>query len=405
VAASTPTTTQRAALVVRDPQDRVLAGVAAAIGRRVGVDAGFVRVAFAVGSLAGGAGVLAYLLLWAVTPEAAGGDRRAAPPANLRRAVALGMQVLGAMLLLRAMGLWLGDPLVWPLTLAAIGSCVLYARTDDTGRARWAVLRRDRPVEALLSGRAPVARAVVGGGLAVIGLIALVAANIELADLGGALVAMVVATAGVALLLGPAVWRLALQASDERRERIRSEERAEIAAHLHDSVLHTLALIQRSESPQEMASLARSQERELRSWLQGRSTRGDVERLESALEAVAARVEATHHVAVDLVVVGDAELDEPLRAIVAASGEAATNAARHSGAAEVSIYVEVEPETITAYVRDEGKGFEPSAVPADRRGIAHSIRGRIERHGGTVTIDTRPGEGTEVVMTLPRRLS
>jgi len=152
-----------------------------------------------------------------------------------------------------------------------------------------------------------------------------------------------------------------------------------------------------------MATLARSQERELRAWLQGRAAPGAPETLQSALEAVAARVEATHHAAVDVVVVGDATLDPQLDAVVAAVGEAATNAARHSGVTEVSLYVEVEADTVTAYIRDEGKGFDPATVPGDRRGIAHSIRGRIERHGGSVDITTEAGEGTEVAITLPRR--
>jgi signal transduction histidine kinase/phage shock protein PspC (stress-responsive transcriptional regulator) len=404
VITTSPTPTTRQAFLTRDPDDRILAGVAAAAGRRLGVDAAFVRVALAVLSLAGGAGILVYLVTWAVTPEVAGGDDRPAPAVSLRRAAALGLQVLGAMLLLRAVGLWLGDALVWPLTLTAVGSSVLWARSDDAERARWAAIASaDRPVQAIFSDVASVPRQILGGALAISGMLALFAANVDIGDIGGALVAVTIATAGLALILGPAIWRLVQQAGQERRERIRSEERSEIAAHLHDSVLHTLALIQRSDSPLQMATLARSQERELRSWLQGRTADGAADTLASALEAVAARLEATHHVAVDLVVVGDALLDDQLRAVTAAAGEAAANAARHSGAQEVSIYVEVEPETITAYVRDEGLGFEPATVPDDRRGIAHSIRGRIERHGGTVKIDSQPGEGTEVAMSLPRR--
>ena len=381
----------------------MLAGVAAAIGRRLGVDAMFVRVAFGVLSLAGGAGVLLYLLVWAVTPEEPGGDPRPVPPPNLHRAVAFGFQVLGALLVLRAIGLWLGDPLVWPLTLAAAGACVLWARSDDAERERWNLTTAEQPLDALLSEKVSLPRRLVGGALALSGLLALLAANVNLSQLGGAIVAFMVAVAGLTVLVGPALWRLVQQATTERRERIRADERAEIGAHLHDSVLHTLALIQRSESPQEMVTLARSQERELRSWLQGRSTASDVETLQPALEHVAARVEATEHVAVDLVVVGDARVDEQLRALVAAVGEAATNAAKHSGAAEVAIYVEIEPAVVTAYVRDEGAGFTPDRIPADRRGIAHSIRGRIERHGGTVRVDSQPGEGTEITLTLPRR--
>ena len=394
---------RRATLLIRDSSDAVLAGVAAAVARRIGVDAAFVRVGFAVLSFAGGAGAALYLLLWALSPQADRGDHRVGPPANHRRATAFGIQVFGLLVLFRSLGLWLGDPLVWPLAVAAFGWCVLWGRSDDGGRARWSGLAsRDRPLEAFLSGGGSVPRRLIGGALAISGLIALLAANLRLADVGVAVVAFMVAGAGFALLAGPAAWRLLQQVGEERRERVRSEERAEIGAHLHDSVLHTLALIQRSESPQEMATLARSQERELRSWLQGRTASGAAETVQSAIDAVAARVEANQHVAVDVVVVGDAVLDAQLTAAVAAVGEAATNAARHSGVGEIAVYVEVEPATITAYVRDEGRGFDPATVPGDRRGIADSIRGRIERHGGTVTIDSGAGDGTEVTMTMPR---
>lgn len=407
-AVSTPaaetTHPQRFALLIRDPADHVLFGVAAATGRRIGVDPAFVRVAFAVLSLAGGAGVVAYLAGWVLTPEAEGGDPRPAPAANLQRATAFATQVAGAMLLLRSAGLWLGDAVVWPLTLVALGSCVLWARSDDSGRARWAAMNdRDRPLAALFTSDASVPRRVVGGGLALSGVFALLAVNISLSAVGPAVIAFAVAVLGVTLLAGPAVWRLLQQVGDERQVRIRSDERAEIGAHLHDSVLHTLALIQRSSSPLEMATLARSQERELRSWLQGRAAPGDADTVSSALEQAVARVEATEHAVVDVVVVGDAPLDEQLSAVVAAIGEAATNAARHSGVPDVSVYVEVDPATVTAYIRDEGKGFDPAAIPDDRRGIAHSIRGRVERHGGTVAVDSRPGEGTEIVLTVPRR--
>jgi signal transduction histidine kinase len=120
------------------------------------------------------------------------------------------------------------------------------------------------------------------------------------------------------------------------------------------------------------------------------------------VEALASRVEELHAIAVDVVVVGDEPLDERSRAVVLACQEAAVNAARHSGVTTVSVYVEAEPDGITAYVRDEGKGFDPDSVPPDRRGIRDSIRGRIERQGGTVTITSEPGGGTEVAIQLPR---
>ena len=151
-----------------------------------------------------------------------------------------------------------------------------------------------------------------------------------------------------------------------------------------------------------MTALARTQERELRSWLYGTAPAVAGTSLREAIEAVADRAERQYRVRVEAVVVGDLALDERLRALVEASSEAVANAALHAGVGDISLYVEVEPDSVSAFVRDQGGGFDPSAVPADRRGIADSIVGRVERRGGSVTITSRPGAGTEVVMRLPR---
>ena len=382
----------RAVRLARSADDRLLAGVAGGIAQRLAVDSVFVRVAFVVLGFAGGAGVAAYLLLWAVMddPEAARERRLGDPVPNTRRAVAFGLQILGALVLLRAVGLWFGDVLVWPLTLAGLGSAVIWSRSG-TG---------DRPLR-LLSGGSGAARTVVGMLLVTAGMVAVLATSIPLREAGAALVALAVAIAGAAIVVAPGLLRYARQLSDERRDRIRSQERAEMAAHLHDSVLHTLALIQRSDDPAEIAALARGQERELRSWLRGRDDRASAS-LAAAIDALAGRIERLHRVPVEAVVVGEAELDAGLSALVDAAGEAATNAARHSGADQVSIYVEAEPDAVTAYVRDDGKGFTLADVPDDRRGITQSIVGRMQRHGGSAVIDSEPGEGTEVVLRMPR---
>jgi signal transduction histidine kinase len=178
-----------------------------------------------------------------------------------------------------------------------------------------------------------------------------------------------------------------------------------MAAHLHDSVLQTLALIQRAPAEREMVTLARTQERELRAWLYGRAPTQAGARLRDAIDAMAGRVERDQQAKVEAIVVGDADLDEHARALVSAAGEATLNAARHSGSTEVSVYVEVEGEAISAYVRDHGSGFDPAGVAADRRGIADSIVGRMERHGGTAVVNSRLGAGTEIVMRLPRKPS
>jgi signal transduction histidine kinase len=211
---------------------------------------------------------------------------------------------------------------------------------------------------------------------------------------------VVVTLAGVTLIFGPWLSNLAGQLTEERRARIRNEERADMAAHLHDSVLQTLALMQRTDSPQKVAALARVQERELRAWLYGKGVPAS-DSLRGAAEALAARVEAMHDVQVEVIVVGDAAMDEASEALIAACGEALSNAAAHSGVATISLYLEVEPSQISAFVRDKGRGFDPSSVPPDRRGIADSIVGRLARNGGSATVRSSLDAGTEVQMTLP----
>jgi signal transduction histidine kinase/phage shock protein PspC (stress-responsive transcriptional regulator) len=392
---------------VRSPDNRVLLGVAGGLGERLGVDPVLIRVAFAVLAIAGGSGVVLYLLAWglSVEPESAPAKR---PPVRRpagRPALALGLVVLGALLLLREVGLWFGDRIVWPVALAAAGSAIIWARSDDRDRARWTLAGSripGNPVEALFTGRVGLGRIVVGGLLVASGMgLGFANTGADLAAAGNALLAVAITVVGLGLIFGPWTVRLAHQLAEERRGRIRSEARAEMAAHLHDSVLHTLALIQRADASPEVVGLARRQERELRSWLY-RAPVPPEGRLRPAVEAIATRVEQRHNVPVDVVVVGDAPLDAAARALVDACQEAALNAARHSGAPLVSIYVEVEPDELTGFVRDEGKGFDSEQVPTDRRGIADSIRGRMQRHGGSVTIVSGPGDGTEVQLHMPR---
>ncbi|HVL79975.1 MAG TPA: PspC domain-containing protein [Actinomycetota bacterium] len=383
----------------RRPQDAVLTGVAAGLGARWGVDAMVVRIALALLTFAAGVGAVAYLVAWAVSLDP---DDPAAPPAReptAQQAVALGLVVVGLLVVFRAYGLWVGDAVGVPLVLAGMGAALLYIRTEPEVRPTWVRIGgRD-----LLVTRPPLVRLAAGGALVVVGMASLVAAQDDLRAVGSVVVAVLVTTAGLVVAFGPLLSRLLRQVSDERRERVRSQERAEVAAHLHDSVLQTLALIQRNAGdPRKMVTLARRQERELRSWLYSAAAPAARTELAALVTTTMEEVEDAHDVPVELVVVGDAAADDRMVALVRALREAAANAAVHSGAEEVSVYVECEDDAVTAYVRDRGRGFDISAVPADRRGIADSIRGRIERHGGKVEIVTATGEGCEVKLRMPR---
>ncbi len=393
--------------LARREDDRYIAGVAGGVGRWLGVDPIVVRLSLVLLTMASGLGVVLYVVAWAVLPEdsadevAARADGRAT-----EHAIAFGLLTVGSLLLLRSFGVWFPDQLVWPTALAAIGAGMVWARSDDAERERWKTRAAElpgNPLAALAGSRGLAVRTVAGAILVIIGLGTLFATTDAFGTLGQVGVAVLATAGGLGLLLGPWVLRLWQQLTDERGERIRSEERADMAAHLHDSVLQTLALIQRSAgSPHDTVSLARRQERELRSWLYGDRTDTGDRTLASTLDAMVSDVEARHEATVDAVTVGDCPVDAGLEPLVQAVREAVVNAAVHSGTDEVSIYVEVEPDRVTAYVRDRGAGFDLAEVAQDRRGIADSIVGRMQRHGGTATIHTAPGEGTEVVLEIGR---
>jgi signal transduction histidine kinase len=391
--------------LVRSRDDRVIAGVAGGLGKHFGLDAIILRIAFVALAAAGGAGVLIYLFLWAISAEPGSSPVLPLQGRATRRSLGIAFIVLGSLTLLRQAGVWFGDAFVWPLALAAIGFAISWARSEDEGGSRWTRITSripGSPMESVFGGRTSALRLAMGGLLIATGLGVFLAANNSFATAGNVLLAVIVTAAGLSLVIGPWVWRLAQQLTEERRERIRSQERAEVAAHLHDSVLQTLALIQHSNAPREAASLARSQERELRAWLYGRGPASDGNRLSTAIDEMAGRIEQLQHVTIEAIVVGDSSLDDRVRAMVKACGEATLNAARHSGVDEISVYVEVEKERITAFVRDQGSGFSLDSVPPDRRGLSDSIIGRMHRNGGSATIISEPGSGTEVQLQLPR---
>jgi signal transduction histidine kinase len=349
-------------------------------------------------------------------------------PANrsrggIRIAIGAGLLVCSGLLFVRAAGPWPGDAIVWPATVAVLGALLIWRAPALAPRRHrgWAAHRsledpsspqspisspsREPSARMRALGRPEVSRGGLGVALVLAGGFAFLWASGATRPAGEAVLAGLAVLIAVALIFAPSWRRLARSLAAERTERIRSQERADVGAHLHDSVLQTLALIQRSaEDPKQVAALARRQERELRGWLADGDARGpgDGERLAGALEAAAVEVEATVGGSVEVVAVGDRPLDERGEAVLAAAREAMLNAAKFAGEAPVSVYAELSEERIHVFVRDRGGGFDPAAVPQERRGVRESIVGRMRRAGGRAAVRSLPGGGTEVEIALER---
>ncbi|HET7798834.1 MAG TPA: PspC domain-containing protein [Humibacillus xanthopallidus] len=437
--------------LVRHRGDKALAGVAAGLAAHLGLPVGWVRVAFVASSIPFGAGVVVYIFLWATMREegsaatfsgmpsassavnptvvsptgapGAGADPGAGPGAipstvgsgatgspsvsphphhgidlaalrswlrNSNQAVVI--TLLGVAALVAAAALWLGSAgfdvhaeVVVPVVAIVIGAIFFWSQLDDSSP---------------LGGRRPVRWIwlVVGLGFTLLGLVALLVRGTNITEVWQVLGAVLAALVGISVLCAPWILRLWTNLREEQTARIRATERADIAAHLHDSVLQTLALIQRqSTDSATVARLARAQERQLRSYLYDEDSRAGT--LGAALTAAMGEVEDLQGVPVQLVVTGDRPMDQHLDALVKAVREATWNAVRHASP-PVSAYVEVGPDAVEAFVRDHGAGFDLDAVPDDRAGVRESIIGRMERHGGTARIRRR-ADGTEVELRLP----
>jgi len=432
--ATSPAPTRPGPVLRRDTEHRILGGVCAGLARHIGIDPIIVRVAFVAAATAGGVGVAVYLLAWVFIPA---GDAPATPVwlrtsrGTIEIAVGIAFLALSVLLTFRAFGLLFSDVIVWPLVLVAAGAALLWRQWLGGGAPGGTVARA--PERAAAGGDAAAARAgtasvpatrptlpaapvtpadraalvsrtSLGVALVIAAGIAFLSATGSLSAARDVVLSVLVVAVVLAVIFFPWVLRLVRSLTEERAERIRSQERAEMAAHLHDSVLQTLALVQqRSDDPRAVAALARRQERELRAWLSRRApAAGDPPQLAAALETAASEVERDHGVAVEVVAVGDADLDPPGEALVAAAREAMVNAAKFGGGSTVDVYAEALDGEIQVFVRDRGPGFRPDDLPADRRGVRESIVGRMARHGGRAEIHSAPGAGTEVELTLPR---
>jgi phage shock protein PspC (stress-responsive transcriptional regulator)/two-component sensor histidine kinase len=408
----------RSASLRRDTRRGLVAGVLAGLSTRTGIDVAVLRVGFIVAAVAtGGLALLGYLVAWAAIPPLGRSSTRLAWPGRLpavrrywRVAAGVGLLMLSALLAFRELGIWWSDTLAWPLALAAFGAALLWQRSRAANGASeiparaWTLEPASPP-----AARRPAALGGLYSGvfwvLLVFGAALLfLSSNHVLGGLRDAALTTVVVVVALGLILAPFLWRLGRNLAAERAERIRSQERAEVAAHVHDSVLQTLTLMQkRADDPREVAALARRQERELRDWLAGDGRRPAKESFAAALRSTAEEVEDDHRIAVEVVVVGDCELDERAEAVLGAAREALLNAAKHAAEpGPIRVYAEVGDSSIEAFVRDRGPGFALAAVPRDRRGVRESIVGRMERAGGHAEVRSIPWVGTEVSLTIGR---
>ncbi len=399
----------------RDPEDRIAGGVAAGIGTWRGFSPTTVRIACVVAALVTtGWAVPIYFIGWLVIPAKGSETSIAAKARHDSQGVALAVAVASLLAVFLLLAGVLNDGSIeiycWPQVVSVACLTLIWRNAPESEQE--GLRHLVAPLESLGGGgdnarRGTKLRFVVSAVLLIAGIGVLVSLRGGLSllkPLGGFLLV----AAAIVVLLGPWWLRIARDLLFERQARARAEERADMAARVHDSVLQTLALIQRSaDDPQTVVQLARAQERELRSWLfEGRAP-GDttVTSLAEGIREIQRDVEARHGVPVEVVTVGDCPLDEHLSALLAAAREATVNGAKWSGASVISLFAEVEPDRVEVAVRDRGSGFDPDSVPADRKGVAESIRGRMLRHGGNATVQSTLGEGTKVTLTMTRVLT
>jgi len=381
-----------------------VAGVARGLAEHLGLPVGIVRAGFVVLAIAGGIGLVLYAILWAVLPLApeTDGDQDARQGIDLTRLLALAALGLGVALLLVAFGVNVLGGMLVPLIVGAVGAALVWQQADADQRAEWSsTATRAARQTAGSTAKAGRWRIFAGVGLMVLGIVGVLVSRAGLNAAVQALATAVLLVGGIGLVVFPWFYRRWREQANQRRALIRSEERADIAAHVHDSVLQTLTLIQRNAADaKEVTRLARLEERALRSWLY--APEGDPTRTFAArLQRDAAEVESAYGATLDVITVGDGLIDVPISALLAATREAMVNAARHGGGS-ASVYAEIGDETAEVFVRDRGRGFDVSAVPEDRHGLRESVIGRMQRAGGTADVVSDAETGTEVRLRIPR---
>ena len=396
-----------------------LGGVSTGLARHLGWPVLAIRIAFVALMTFQFIGVIAYGALWLLMPPEAvekapglesatrnGMRDQARPKRRIDWGMLLALAALGTGLLwiVQSTELGISRQLFWPVAFACAGAALVWRQADTAQQRRWRAEAGGRAWLAPFIARGgwpALVRVIVGLGLVGAAFGIVIAQQSQIAQLPEVMAMATLALAGLGIVLAPWLYRSRTALNQARAEKVRADARADMAAHLHDSVLQTLALIQRqADDPKAVQQLARRQERELRTWLYGEEPQ--TETLKVALTAAAVEVEDEWAVPVEVVMVGDCDTSEALQALVQATREAMVNAAKHSGADKVDVYAEVDEERVEVFIRDRGKGFDVAAVADDRMGVKGSIINRMARHGGTATVRSEPGDGTEVRLEISR---
>jgi signal transduction histidine kinase/phage shock protein PspC (stress-responsive transcriptional regulator) len=396
-----------------------LGGVCTGLARHLGWPLMVVRIAFVALATFQFIGVIAYGALWLLLPpestvkapglesaSRAGLREESKPKRRIDWGMLLALIALGGGLLwiMQNTGLGISSQLFWPVAFACAGAALVWRQADSEQQKRWRAEAGGRVWLAPFVARGgwpALVRVIVGLGLVGAAFGIVIAQQGQIAHLPEVMAMTMLALAGLAIVLAPWLHRSRSALNQARAEKVRADARADMAAHLHDSVLQTLAMIQRqADDPKAVQQLARRQERELRNWLYGDELHEAT--LKAALTSAAAEVEDERGVPVELVTVGDCDTSDSIQALVRAAREAMVNAAKHSGADKIDVYAEVDEDSVEVFVRDRGNGFDADAVAEDRMGVKGSIVDRMARHGGTATIRSAPGDGTEVRLEIKR---